>query len=368
MEIIETNENNELEVESLKVKVKTILENDTPTDEDYEVLEATKLYLKEKIGNYSPIFEQLENSEKVKMGYYMLLLKKVIKYLKLKQETNKKQSSRYESNDYIDSIVYRILYDDYRDEEGCYWLVMSNADYSKEEARAFTEPALGVNIDEKISALKKIQKTNSDIISEKIEKHLVWKEVIDILFDCYFDSATLVFREMEKFANKEFNSQLVEISDFVENICNSKFYYESTKTDTVIAALEKAVKVLSDEPYFIFGEGSGKTKATNCIERIMEYLDKIKENYEMLKAAEGFRKNSLIKTGFDSLNYEFAVEAYLKSLEFNLDEKSEFDCVNILKEYIKDQVTIFESDISEGLLVNMNACEVVVPKTYFKNS
>lgn len=359
---------------TIKIDVKELIEKDSVDADDLNKLGAVRRFLTKNVGDLSRDFARLDNEGKIKASYYMVLLQKVDDYnFKVIRKSCEgemvERSFEEKSNIPVEKVLQGGVLNNLEYAE----LITMDVDYSEAPAKAFLDSNLRSDLLGRISALKEVKSQNlgaEATLDATISKHLVWDKVLKALSGIFFPFEDQSYDRIEKLANEEIEKQLGNISEFMANINNKEYIVDFSFDETVLTALETAIRVLNDEEYCSekFNSSEKINKKNESLERITQNYLKIRECVGLLKIAEGFKKFTLRSTDAGLYDYELVVDAYIKEHALENNQAMESVMVKLLKSYIQRQVKLFEDSYLEGTLENISDCVVEVPKTYFKNS
>lgn len=359
---------------TIKIDVKELIEKESVDADDLNKLGAVRRFLTKNVGDLSRDFARLDNEGKIKASYYMVLLQKVDDYnFKVIRKSCEgemvERSFEEKSNIPVEKVLQGGVLNNLEYAE----LITMDVDYSEAPAKAFLDSNLRSDLLGRISALKEVKSQNlgaEATLDATISKHLVWDKVLKALSGIFFPFEDQSYDRIEKLANEEIEKQLDNISEFMANINNKEYIVDFSFDETVLTALETAIRVLNDEEYCSekFNSSEKINKKNESLERITQNYLKIRECVGLLKIAEGFKKFTLRNTDASLYDYELVVDAYIKEHALENNQAMESVMVKLLKSYIQRQVKLFEDSYLEGTLENISDCVVEVPKTYFKNS
>lgn len=359
---------------TIKIDVKELIEKDCVDADDLNKLGAVRRFLTKNVGDLSRDFARLDNEGKIKASYYMVLLQKVDDYnFKVIRKSCEGEMAERSFEEKSNIPVEKVLQGGVLNNLEYAELITMDVDYSEAPAKAFLDSNLRSDLLRRISALKEVKSQNlgaEAILDATISKHLVWDKVLKALSGIFFPFEDQSYDRIEKLANEEIEKQFDNISEFMGNINNKEYIVDFSFDETVLTALETAIRVLNDEEYCSekFNSSEKINKKNESLERITHTYLKIRECVGLLKIAEGFKKFTLRNTGAGLYDYELVVDAYIKEQALENNQAMESVMVKLLKSYIQRQVKLFEDSYLEGTLENISDCVVEVPKTYFKSN
>lgn len=210
------------------------------------------------------------------------------------------------------------------------------------------------NYDLKLLNKGKVSINNFSMISEVIET-TDFKDTLE-----FSSGDRLTLKYLEDTAEKEFNRQLDDISEYLGNIFNPEYKIEISKYDGVMASL--LVSLYSVIPIEKF-HGDYDSEV---VQKIIFFIRMVEENRDLLKTAEGFRNFTFKKVSAELSDYEEAINSYLKVIENRFDDETQSNSIYMLKAYVQRCADCFEKNLPVQLVGEMSDYAVEVPKIYFK--